>query len=79
LSQVPGRATPTKELYHRLLNLLLSVTGTWPEELLLFEKYLAEHGPDDGYPLIVNDLHFWVEVRRSDNESESESVDEGVL
>ena len=40
----------------------MSVTGTWPEELLLFEKYLAEHGPDDGYPLIVNDLHFWVEV-----------------
>ncbi|XP_063681712.1 uncharacterized protein LOC134816677 isoform X2 [Bolinopsis microptera] len=62
--KVPGRATPTKELYHRLLNLLMSVTGTWPEELLLFEKYLAEHGPDDGYPLIVNDLHFWVEVQR---------------
>ena len=41
----------------------MSVTGTWPEELLLFEKYLSEHGPDDGYPLIVNDLHFWVEVR----------------
>ncbi|KAL5263661.1 hypothetical protein ACHWQZ_G008883 [Mnemiopsis leidyi] len=62
--KVPGRATPTKELYHRLLNLLMSVTGTWPEELLLFEKYLAEHGPDDGYPLIINDLHFWVEVQR---------------
>ena len=59
---MPGRATPTKELYHKLLNLLMSVSGTWPEELLLFEKYLAEHGAEDGYPFIINDLHFWVEV-----------------
>ena len=39
--------------------------GTWPEELLLFERYIGDHGADDGYPLIVNDLHFWVEVGHS--------------
>ena len=62
MSQVPGRATPTKELYNRLLSLLSSVQGIWSEELLLFEKYLGQHGAEDGFPLILNDLHFWVEV-----------------
>ncbi|XP_039594642.1 uncharacterized protein LOC120516777 isoform X2 [Polypterus senegalus] len=74
-----GYAQPTQDNMTSLVQALDSASEGWPTtKVLHFYRHLQTHGPSEGYPLLENNLLFYLEVQKF-KRAHHENPDEGLL